>query len=170
MTKGQGRAGTQTLHISSSPISQCTSQDPLGRGGRGRGGGGREREKQKEEKESELSASSPLHTGIASLILLAAKWKNKWQRGDKVNKKMACKITGIYSVSEEERGGEQPAIVPDFKQLDSSHAEATFPRSYLPYGLPRSDDLLGEEKHTDQFYCVSLHRKPVVSITKFRCI
>lgn len=63
-------------------------------------------------------------------------------------------------------GGEPSVIVPDFKQLDSSHAEATFPRSYLPYGLPCLDDLLGEEKRTDKFYCVSLHRQPVVSITK----
>lgn len=83
-----------------------------------------------------------------------------------MNKKMACKITGRYSVREEERGGkerEQSVIVPDFKQLDSSHAEATFPRSYLPYGLPCLDDLLGEEKRTDKFYCVSLHRQPMVS-------
>lgn len=73
-----------------------------------------------------------------------------------MNKKMACKITGRYSVREEEReerGREQSVIVPDFKQLDSSHAEATFPRSYLPYGLPCLDDLLGEEKSTDKFYC-----------------
>lgn len=43
-------------------------------------------------------------------------------------------------------------ILPDFKQLDSSHAEATFPRSYLPYGLCCSDDLLGEEKRTDKIF------------------
>lgn len=60
----------------------------------------------------------------------------------------------------------QFVIFPDFKQLDSSHAVATFPRSYLPYGLPCLDDLLGEEKHTDKFYCVPLHRQPTVSITK----
>lgn len=59
-------------------------------------------------------------------------------------------------------------IVPDFKQLDSSHAKATFPRSYLPYGLCCFDDLLGEEKSADKFYCVSLHRQPMVSITKLK--
>lgn len=90
-----------------------------------------------------------------------------------MNKKMACKITGRYSVREGEseeggKGREPSVIVPDFKQLDSSHAEATFPRSYLPYGLPCLDDLLGEEKRTDKFYCVSLHRQPMVSITKLR--
>lgn len=75
MTKGQRRAGTQTLHISSSPISQCTSQDPLGRGGggeggvRGEGGGGGG------ERGRELSTPAPLHTGIASLFLLAVKVK-----------------------------------------------------------------------------------------------
>lgn len=87
-----------------------------------------------------------------------------------MNKKMACKITGRYSVREEKRGGqgEQSAIVPDFKQLDSLHAKATFPRSYLPYGLRCLDDLLGEEKSKDKFYCVSLHRQPMVSITKLK--
>lgn len=54
-------------------------------------------------------------------------------------------------------------IFPDFKQLDSSHAVATFPRSYLPYGLHCLDDLLGEEKRTDKFYCVSLQRQPSVN-------
>lgn len=59
-------------------------------------------------------------------------------------------------------------IAPDFRQLDSSHAGATFPRSYLPYGPPCLDDLLGEEKRTDKFYCVSLHGQAAVSITKLR--
>lgn len=59
-------------------------------------------------------------------------------------------------------------IGPDFRQLDSLHADATFPRSYLPYGRPCLDDLLGEEKSTDKFYCVSLRRQPAVSITKLR--
>lgn len=56
------------------------------------------------------------------------------------------------------RGSASSVIIPDFKQLDSLHAKATFPRSYLPYGLPCLDDLLGEEKCTERFYCVSLHR------------
>lgn len=57
MTKGQRRAGTQTLHISSSPISQCTFQDLLGRGEGedvcvcvwgGKGGVGRRIERERE--------------------------------------------------------------------------------------------------------------------------
>lgn len=82
-----------------------------------------------------------------------------------MNKKMACKISRRYSVREEEP---RSAIIPDFEQLDSSHAEATFPRSYLPYGRLCFDDLLGEEKCTDKFYCVSPRRQPMVSITKLR--
>lgn len=37
--------------------------------------------------------------------LKKAKKSETRQRGDKVNNKMACKITGRYSVREEERGG-----------------------------------------------------------------
>lgn len=51
------------------------------------------------------------------------------QRGDRVNKKMACKITIRYS-----RGKCAGCNHSRFQQLDSSHAEATFSRSYLPYG------------------------------------
>lgn len=51
------------------------------------------------------------------------------QRGDRVNKKMACKITLRYS-----RGKCAGCNHSRFQQLDSSHAEATFSRSYLPYG------------------------------------
>lgn len=107
MTKGQRRAGTQTLHISSSPISQCTSQDPLGRG-EGEGGGGRggcERKKQREGRERERAIYSQSFTqrNCFSRSSCGEVKKNKWQRGDKVNKKMACKITGRYSVREEER-------------------------------------------------------------------
>ena len=51
------------------------------------------------------------------------------QRGDGVNKKMACKITIRYS-----RGKCAGCNHSRFQQLDSSHAEATFSRSYLPYG------------------------------------
>lgn len=51
------------------------------------------------------------------------------QRGDRVNKKMACKITIRYS-----RGKRAGCNHSRFQQLDSSHAEATFSRSYLPYG------------------------------------
>lgn len=55
-----------------------------------------------------------------------------------------------------------------FQQLDSPHVEATFPRSYLPYGLSHSDDLLGEERRTDKFYCISPHRRTEVSVTRLR--
>lgn len=51
------------------------------------------------------------------------------QRGDRVNEKMACKITVRYS-----RGTCAGCNHSRFQQLDSSHAEATFSRSYLPYG------------------------------------
>lgn len=87
MTKGQRRAGTQTLHISSSPISQCTFQDLLGRG-EGEWGGGagvqeekedREREtERKRKRERELSTSSTLHRGIA-FLLLAGEWQKEKQ-------------------------------------------------------------------------------------------
>lgn len=84
------------------------------------------------------------------------------QRGDGVNKKMACKITIRYS-----RGKCAGCNHSRFQQLDSSHAEATFSRSYLPYG-----SLFGWfircRKHTDKFYCISLNRQPMVSITKLR--
>lgn len=53
MTKGQRRAGTQTLHISSSPISQCTFQDLLGRREGDWGGeAGVQEEKEDRERES----------------------------------------------------------------------------------------------------------------------
>lgn len=119
MTKGQRRAGTQTLHISSSPISLCTSQDPLGRVGgerrrkrRSERGGGEAEVRLRETKNKktkrggrmrELSTPSFTHRNCFSL--LGGKWKekkNKWQRGDKVNKKMACKISRRYSAREEE--------------------------------------------------------------------
>lgn len=94
MTKGQRRAGTQTLHISSSPISLCTSQDPLGRVGgerrrkrRSERGGGEAEARVRETKNKktkrggrmrELSTPSLLHTGIASLFLgESGKKKNK---------------------------------------------------------------------------------------------
>lgn len=102
MTKGQRRAGTQPLHISSLPIRQCTSLDPLcnqhtssgGREGEREGGSG---QRKKEKEEAALSTASPLHSGIASLSLSPWKKKNKWQKGDKVNKKIVCKITARYS-------------------------------------------------------------------------
>lgn len=75
MTKGQRRAGTQTLHISSSPISLCTSQDPLGRG---EGGGlGGEWSSSEEGWGGELSTPDLFHAGIASLFLLGGKWKKQ---------------------------------------------------------------------------------------------
>ena len=102
MTKGQRRAGTQTLHISSSPISQCTSQDPLGRvGGWGRGER-RGRRRWRGERERAIYSRSFTHRNCFSLSSCGESEKNKWQRGDKVNKKMACKVTGRYSVREGE--------------------------------------------------------------------
>lgn len=71
MTKGQRRARTQTLHISSFPISLCTSQDPLGKeeGVRGEGGakGERKKDRGRREEERQLSTLNTLHTGIAFL-------------------------------------------------------------------------------------------------------
>lgn len=119
MTKGQRRTGTQTLHISCSPISQCTSQDPSRQRGERGGGGGREVEEEEEERwkwerqkqrrggGGELSTRGPLHAGIASLFLLVGKWKKISDKEVmKVNKKMACKKNGRYSVREEEGEGE----------------------------------------------------------------
>lgn len=90
------------------------------------------------------------------------KRKRERQRGSRVNKKMACKITIRYS-----KGKCTSCNHSRFQQLDSSHAEATFSRSYLPYG-----SLFGWfircRKYTDKFYCISLNRQPMVSITKLR--
>lgn len=61
MTKGQRRAGTQTLHISSSPISQCTFQDLLGRG-EGEGGEGAGVQEEKEDREREKERESAIHS------------------------------------------------------------------------------------------------------------
>ena len=150
---------------------------------RRKGGGGSEsegegetREKEERERKRESYLLPVLYTQelLRSFFLGESekkkKKKNKWQRGDKVNKKMACKITGRYSVREgegaREGGGLWSLLISS--NLTLRHAEATFPRSYLPYGLPCLDDLLGEEKSTDKFYCVSLHGQPVVSITKLR--
>lgn len=65
----------------------------------------KKQKKRKEEDEWESYLLRLLHTGIASLFLGESgrkKKKNKWQRGDKVNKKMACKISRRYSAREEE--------------------------------------------------------------------
>lgn len=120
MTKGQRRAGTQTLHISSSPISLCTSQDPLGRVGgerrrkrRSERGGGeaevRLRETKNKKNEKRRTNERVIYSVFYTQELLLSSWgkvegkkKNKWQRGDKVNKKMACKISRRYSAREEE--------------------------------------------------------------------
>lgn len=113
MTKGQRRAGTQTLHISSSPISLCTSQDLLGReeGVRGEGGAKRERMRDKKRENQKRRRESYLLSVLYTQELLfwhESKWgKNKWQRGDKVNKKMACKITRRYSVRKKKGGKEE---------------------------------------------------------------
>lgn len=80
---------------------------------RQRGGGGgrgerRGRRRWRGERERAIYSRSFTHRNCFSLSSCGESEKNKWQRGDKVNKKMACKVTGRYSVreGESEWGGE----------------------------------------------------------------
>lgn len=173
MTMGWRRVGTQPPHTSSLPVSLCSSlplfllperhcKNVLSALDAYFKAAITVRPPPKRKTESEKE--QPKKNGARG------RWRRKEQRegererqrGDRVNKKMACKITIRYS-----RGKCAGCNHSRFQQLDSSHAEATFSRSYLPYG-----SLFGWfircRKHTDKFYCISLNRQPMVSITKLR--
>lgn len=70
--------------------------------GRGSRGAGREGRKEERERASYLPPVLCTEELLFSSSRESRKRKNKWQRGDKVNKKMACKISGRYSVRAEE--------------------------------------------------------------------
>lgn len=174
MTMGWRRVGTQPPHTSSLPVSLCSSlplfllparhyknvlsaPDAYFRAEIAARPPPQEKNKEWERMAKERMAQEEGKRGRSE-----REREGERQRGDRVNKKMACKITIRYS-----RGKCAGCNHSRFQQLDSSHAEATFSRSYLPYG-----SLFGWfircRKHTDKFYCISLNRQPMVSITKLR--
>lgn len=81
------------------------------------------------------SALSPPNPALTAAPRPPEMWKNKSQRGDKVNKKMACKISERYS-EEKERGktGREGALISGDSTLP--RLKPPFSRSYLPYGSP----------------------------------
>lgn len=145
MTTGWRRVGTQPPHTSSLPVSLCSSLPLFLLPARHYKNvlsaleayvkaaiTARPPPKRKTKREKEQPRKNGAREGQKreeGEPVRASKRARERQRGDRVNKKMACKITIRYS-----RGKCAGCNHSRFQQLDSSHAEATFSRSYLPYG------------------------------------